>query len=77
MDETSTNQTLSMQYEIRVKGTLSDQWIDWFDGMTIDQDTDGNTIMRGSVDDQSALHGLLDKIQDMGLNLLSVRQILE
>lgn len=60
------------EYEIRVSGILSEQWSDWFDRMTIDYDVDGNTILVGAVIDQAALHGMLDKIRDLGLTLLSV-----
>lgn len=62
------------EYEILLKGMLSDQWTDWFDGMDIRCDEEGNTILTGPVVDQAALHGLLDKVRDMGMTLLSVTQ---
>jgi hypothetical protein len=60
------------RYEIRVKGHLSDRWDTWFDGMTLTRQTDGTTVLYGPVADQSALHGLLRKVSDLGLPLLSV-----
>jgi hypothetical protein len=60
------------QYEIRVKGHLADRWAAWFDGMTLTRRTDGTTVLGGPVADQSALHGLLRKVSDLGLPLVSV-----
>jgi len=60
-------------YEIRVKGTLDDQWSDWFDGFTITPQANDETVLTGLVADQAALHGLLAKIRDLGLPLLLVR----
>ena len=60
-----------MVYEIRVKGHLSPQWVGWFEGLTITLD-DGDTLLTGSVIDQAALHGLLKKVRDLGMPLLSV-----
>ena len=62
----------SGRYEIRVKGHLADRWAAWFDGMTLTRQSDGTTILRGTVADQSALHGLLRKVSDLGLPLVSV-----
>ena len=59
-------------YEIRIKGHLGPQWRDWFDGLTITLEQDGNTLLSGPVVDQSALHGILKKIRDTGMPLLSV-----
>jgi hypothetical protein len=59
-------------YAIKVKGHLSQQWLSWFDGLTITLEEDGNTLMSGSLVDQSALHGILKKIRDLGVPLLSV-----
>ncbi len=59
-------------YEIRLKGQLNARWADWFDGMTITLDNNGDTLLSGPVVDQAALHGLLKKIRDVGLTLLSV-----
>jgi hypothetical protein len=60
------------RYEIRVKGHLPDRWAAWFDGMTLARQADGTTVLRGRVADQSALHGLLRKVSDLGLPLVSV-----
>jgi hypothetical protein len=60
------------RYEIRVKGHLADHWAAWFDGMTLTRQADGTTVLRGPVADQSALHGLLRKVSDLGLPLDSV-----
>ena len=59
-------------YEIRIKGHLGQQWTDWFEGMIITLEEDGNTLLVGPVIDQSALHGILKKMRDLGLPLLSV-----
>jgi hypothetical protein len=61
-------------YEIRVVGSLSPQWRDWFDGLVINTEN-GETLLRGPMADQAALFGLLKKIRDIGLPLVSVRQI--
>jgi hypothetical protein len=60
------------QYEIRVGGHLAPRWADWFDGMTLTPQHDGTTVIRASVADQSALHGLLRKVNDLGVPLISV-----
>ena len=62
-------------YSIRVKGHLDPCWAEWFEGLTIMHETDGSTTLVGPVVDQSALHGLLAKIRDLGLPLLSVEQL--
>jgi len=59
-------------YQIRIKGHLSHQRRDWFEGLTITLEEDGATLLSGSVVDQSALHGILKKIRDLGMPLLSV-----
>lgn len=59
-------------YRIKIKGQLDSQWTDWFEGMNITLDEDGNTILTGMVIDQAALHGLLKKIRDLGFPLVSV-----
>ncbi len=68
MKATETNmETPPTIYEIRVAGHLSPQWVDWFDGLTITLEEDGNTLLTGPVADQAALFGLLKKIRDLGL----------
>lgn len=61
-------------YRIRVKGNLDRKWSDWFDGFTITPQPADTTLLTGPVADQAALHGLLAKIRDLGLPLLSVRR---
>ena len=61
-----------MFYEIRVKGQLGPQWSGWFEGLAITL-ADGDTLLTGPVIDQAALHGLLKKVRDLGLPLLSVQ----
>jgi len=62
-------------YRIRVKGTLDRRWSDWFDGCTITSQANDETLLTGPVADQAALHGLLAKIRDLGLPLLSVKRV--
>ncbi len=62
-------------YEIRLKGHLDDRWTDRFEGLTITLEEDGNTLLTGRVVDQAALHGLLKKIRDLGMPLVSVVQV--
>ena len=59
-------------YQIRLKGHLPDRWTDWFEGLTITLEDNGNTLLTGPVVDQAALYGLLRKVRDLGLPLLSV-----
>jgi hypothetical protein len=66
--------TKAAQYEIRVKGVLDTRWQSWFEGMTITPGDD-ETIIRGTVADQVALHSLLTKIRDLGLPLIAVNQV--
>jgi len=61
-----------MVYQIRIQGHLSQQWSARFDGLTITLEEDGNTLLSGPVVDQSALHGILKRIRDLGMPLLSV-----
>jgi hypothetical protein len=65
----------TQSYEIRLKGHLEARWVTWFDGLTITLDENGNTLLSGPVTDQAALHGILKKIRDVGLPLLSVRSV--
>ena len=62
-------------YQIKVKANLDMKWSDWFDGLSIIPQTDDETLLTGPVADQSALHGLLAKIRDLGLPLLSVKRV--
>ncbi len=62
-------------YEIRLKGHLDSQWASWFDGLTITLEANGDTLLIGPVVDQAALHGLLKKVRDLGMPLVSVVQI--
>ena len=62
-------------YEIRIKGHLDDRWSDWFEGLAITLEEDGNTLLTGTVGDQSALHGLLKKVRDLGMPLVSVSPV--
>ena len=59
-------------YEIRLKGHLGTRWAAWFDGLSIAHGSDGTTTISGQVADQAALHGLLQKVRDLGLPLISV-----
>jgi hypothetical protein len=62
-------------YEIRLKGHLEARWEQWFDGLTITLEENGNTLLSGSLADQAALHGILKKVRDLGLTLLSVNSV--
>ena len=62
-------------YQIRIKGHLGPQWTDWFGGLTITLEDHGGTLLTGPVVDQAALHGLLRRVRDLGLPLLSVMRL--
>ncbi len=64
-----------MVYQIRIKGHLGTGWTDWFGGMTITQEEGGDTLLTGPVVDQAALHGLLRKVRDLGIPLISVIRV--
>ena len=64
-----------MVYQIRIKGHLGPQWTDWFGGLTIAVEEDGDTLLTGPVVDQAALYGLLKKVRDLGMPLVSVNCI--
>jgi hypothetical protein len=64
-----------MVYQIRIKGHLGHQWTDWFGGLTITLEEDGDTLLTGPVIDQAALHGLLKKVRDLGMPLVSIRPV--
>ena len=62
-------------YEIRIKGHLNNRWADWFEGLTITLEDQGDTLLTGLVVDQAALHGLLKRVRDLGMPLLSVNLV--
>lgn len=62
-------------YQIRIEGHLGDEWMDWFEGLTITQEDNGDTLLTGPVVDQAALHGLLRKVRDLGMTLVWVIRI--
>ena len=62
-------------YQITVKGHLDNRWADWFEGLTITLEDNGETLLTGPVVDQAALHGLLRKVRDLGMPLLSVTRV--
>jgi hypothetical protein len=63
------------QYEIRVRGHLGSRWTAWFDGLIVTNGDDGTTVISGPAVDQAALHGLLQKLRDLGIPLVSLTQI--
>jgi hypothetical protein len=63
-----------VHYEIRVRGVLGSGWTAWFDGLQVTSDEHGQTTIAGPIADQAALHGLLAKVRDLGLELLSVHR---
>ena len=67
-----TDPSQPMVYQIRLKGHLGRQWTDWFGGLTITLEDNGDTLLTGPVIDQAALHGLLKKVRDLGMPLVSV-----
>ncbi len=69
------SQTESQIYQIRVKGHINGGWSDWFCGLSISLEKDGSTLLTGPVADQPALHGILARVRDLGMHLLSVRQL--
>ena len=64
-------------YEFRVKGHLNDRWSDWLGGLAVQRQEDGTTVLIGPVVDQAALHGVIIRIRDLGLPLLSLRRVVE
>ena len=65
----------SGRYEIRLMGHLDAHWTTWFDGLTVTHKDDGTTVISGQVVDQAALHGLLQRVRDLGLPLVSVAKV--
>ena len=70
-----TDPSQAMVYQIRIKGHLGRQWTDWFGGLTITLEDNGDTLLTGPVVDDAALHGLLKKVRDLGMPLLSVNRV--
>ena len=64
-----------MIYQIRIEGHLDDQWTDWFGGLTITLEESGDTLLTGPVTDQAALFGLLRRVRDLGMQLISANLV--
>ena len=64
-----------MVYQIRIEGQLGKEWSEWFEGLTITQEDNGDMLLSGLVVDQAALHGLLRKVRDLGMSLISVTRV--
>ena len=71
---TTTDSDQPMVYQIRITGYLGREWTDWFDGLAITLEDNGDTLLTGPVVDQAALHGLLKKVRDLGMPLVSVKR---
>ena len=69
------NELTGVSYEIKIKGHLDESWAEWFEGLTFNYGSDGSTTLSGEIRDQAALHGLLKKIRDLGMPLLSVNRV--
>lgn len=63
------------RYEIRLTGHLDARWATWFDGLTVTHESDGTTVLSGPIADQAALHGVIQRVRDLGLPLVSVSQV--
>jgi hypothetical protein len=74
-DASTTTRTSPLHYEIRVKGHLDARWSAWFDGLSLANEGDGTTLIHGPVVDQAALHGVLQKLRDVGMPLVSITQV--
>jgi len=75
MADTRPTESKRAIYEIRIRDRLDEDWSEWFDRMTLTHTSEGQTILTGPVADQAALHGLLSKISDLNLTLISVTQV--
>jgi hypothetical protein len=69
------NPSQPMVYQIRIKGHLGREWTDWFGSLTLTLEDNGETLLTGPVVDQAALHGVLKKVRDLGMPLLSVNRV--
>jgi len=69
------SQNKKKTYQIRIKGHLGEQWGEWFDGMAITLEKSGDTLLTGIITDQAQLHGLIKKIRDLGMPLISIVDI--
>jgi hypothetical protein len=69
------NSNQPLVYQIKVKSHLSSDWTDWFEGLTITPEEDGDTLLTGPVIDQAALYGLLKKVRDLGMTLISLNPV--
>jgi hypothetical protein len=74
-DPSPTEHPGGQHYQIRVQGRLSPRWSAWFDGLSVTSDEDGTTVITGLVVDQAALHGLLQKLRDVGITLVALSQV--
>lgn len=74
-NEQSRDADQPMMYQIKVKGQLGQQWLNLFEGLTITPEENGDTLLTGTVVDQAALYGLLRKVRDLGMQLLSVNRV--
>jgi len=75
--DTKTDSRQPTIYQIRVKGHLGSQWTDWFGGLTVTLEDNGETLLTGAVVDQAALHGLIKKVRDLGMPLVSVVSVVQ
>jgi hypothetical protein len=63
------------RYEIRLKGHLDDRWADWFDGLSLTHESDGTTVLDGPLSDQAVLHGVFNRIRDLGVAIIEVKSV--
>ena len=66
---------MTQYYEIRIKGHLDESWTDWFNGLRVHYEDSGETLLTGSLPDQAALHGVLSRLRDLGIELISVNPV--
>jgi len=74
-DTPTPNRHEAGRYEIRLTGHLGTRWTAWFDGWTVRHESDGTTVLSGPIADQAALHGVIQRVRDLGLPLISVTQV--